>query len=108
MLIYNNWFCLSWKEFFNQSSTPSKSVTDFHLPKPTEETIRLLQNRLILEETSYDTDTLKLDHQRMLSQLNSEQLHIYKLVVSSEKDGQQVLLFIYGHGGTGKTFLWTT
>ncbi|CAI9259461.1 unnamed protein product [Lactuca saligna] len=85
-----------------RSSTPSKSVVDFHLPKPTEETVAMLRNRLFLEETTYDKDILKATHQQMLSSLNDEQLNIYNVVQSAEAKSQQMLLFVYGH------FLWTT
>lgn len=91
-----------------RSCTPSKSVTDFHLPPPSEEVQLVFENRLILEETSYNREELYKQHQLMVSQLNSDQLQIYNFVVSANNTGKQVLLFVYGHGGTGKTFLWTT
>lgn len=68
----------------------------------------VFENRLILEETSYNREELYKQHQLMVSQLNSDQLQIYNFVVSANNTGKQILLFVYGHGGTGKTFLWTT
>ncbi|XP_076909299.1 uncharacterized protein LOC143566499 [Bidens hawaiensis] len=35
-------------------------------------------------------------------------LVIYDHVMSATSSNQQALCFVYGHGGTGKTFLWTT
>lgn len=91
-----------------RSSTPSRSLADFHLPVPNLDTIIVLQNRLLLEESSYDKESLQHQHSQMFLQLNEDQMRIYKTVVISEENKKQVLLFVYGHGGTGKTFLWTT
>ena len=45
-------------------------------------------------------------HDNLVSQLNSEQKQIYDVVLQSvyERTGQ--CFFVYGYGGTGKTFLW--
>nr|KAJ0204558.1 hypothetical protein LSAT_V11C500286960 [Lactuca sativa] len=84
------------------------SVTDFNLPLPSDHDEIFFQNRLLLEETSYNRQELSNQHKLMVSCLNSEQLNIYNLVVFVKNGGKHVLFFIYGHGGTGKTFLWTT
>ncbi|XP_035835198.1 ATP-dependent DNA helicase pif1-like [Helianthus annuus] len=44
----------------------------------------------------------------MHSQLNMAQLQVYNAVRDSYVNKTQLLLFVYGHGGTGKTFLWNT
>ncbi|KAL7588139.1 hypothetical protein Lser_V15G39993 [Lactuca serriola] len=91
-----------------RSSTPSKSLGDFHLPMPNPAAVAILQNRLLLEESSYDKESLHQQHSQMVLQLNEDQMYVYKTVVESEQNKKQVLLFVYGHGGIGKTFLWTT
>ncbi|CAI9263281.1 unnamed protein product [Lactuca saligna] len=91
-----------------RSSTPSRSLANFHLPVTNPDTIVVLENRLLLEESSYDKESLQHQHSQMFLQLNEDQMRIYKTVVKSEENKKQVLLFVYGHGGTGKTFLWTT
>ncbi|XP_022040220.1 uncharacterized protein LOC110942764 [Helianthus annuus] len=90
------------------SATPSKSHQDFGLPLPSESVLATLRNRLLLEEVSYDRTTLSLKHLQMHAQLNVDQLQVYNAVRDSYVNKTQLLLFVYGHGGTGKTFLWNT
>ncbi|KAL3652345.1 hypothetical protein CASFOL_002026 [Castilleja foliolosa] len=61
-----------------------------------------------MEETCYNRAKLAADHEQSVILLNSEQLEIHNCILSSYQRSSQVLLFVYGHGGTGKTFLWTT
>lgn len=44
----------------------------------------------------------------MVSALNSKQHIIYETIMKASLKNHQLLMFVYGHGGTGKTFLWTT
>ncbi|KAL3618575.1 hypothetical protein CASFOL_037657 [Castilleja foliolosa] len=90
------------------SATPSKSLSDYGLPLPSPTALASVGNRLLMEETCYNRPKLAADHEQSLRLLNSEQLQIYNCVLSSYQTSSQVLLFVYGHGGTGKTFLWTT
>ncbi|XP_023736845.1 uncharacterized protein LOC111884761 [Lactuca sativa] len=62
------------------ASTPSRSLADFGLPLPSPS----------------------------LLALNPDQIRIYEDIVNAEQNQKQLLLFVYGHGGTGKTYLWTT
>lgn len=71
-------------------------------------TLAILQNRLLLEESGYDKESLQQQHSQMVLQLNEDQMHVYSTVMVFEHNRKQVLLFVYGHGGPGKTFLWTT
>nr|KAJ0213415.1 hypothetical protein LSAT_V11C400159760 [Lactuca sativa] len=80
----------------------------FGLPVPSNKIDGVLENRLLLEEMSYDREALKRQHQNLLPQLNIEQLSVYNAVTDSIENRKQILMFVYGHGGTGKTFLWTT
>ncbi|KAL3635911.1 hypothetical protein CASFOL_020458 [Castilleja foliolosa] len=90
------------------SATPSKSLTDFGLPLPSASVLASVGNRLLLEETCYDRSTLAAEHSASHLLLNSDQLKVYDCILSSYQANSQVLLFVYGHGGTGKTFLWRT
>lgn len=80
----------------------------FGLPVPSDRMHSVLENHLLLEEMRYDRDALKRQHDNLLLKLNSDQLSVYKTVVDSIENRKQILMFVYGHGGTGKTFLWTT
>jgi hypothetical protein len=90
------------------SSIPSRTLKDFGLPLPSEEHLNILQNRLLMEERCYDTEMLSRESERLRSGLNAVQLEAYNLVMSSFTNNKQLLLFIYGHGGTCKTYLWNT
>jgi hypothetical protein len=90
------------------SNSPSSTLSDYGLPKPSGDLLDMLQNRLMMEERCYDRESLKLEHERLLRGLNSKQLDAYNLVTNSITENKQILLFVYGHGGTGKTYLWTT
>ncbi|KAL3637308.1 hypothetical protein CASFOL_019607 [Castilleja foliolosa] len=90
------------------TATPSKSLADFGLPMPSPSALASVGNRLLLEETCYDRLALTSEHIQSLSMLNQDQLKVYNYILSSYHAGSQALLFVYGHGGTGKTFLWKT
>ncbi|XP_072073598.1 uncharacterized protein [Arachis hypogaea] len=65
-------------------------------------------NRLICDELRYDRRRLAEEHATYLQQLTDEQKVVYKeimLAVHSRKGG---VFFLYGYGGTGKTFVWKT
>ncbi|XP_031116655.1 ATP-dependent DNA helicase PIF1-like [Ipomoea triloba] len=73
----------------------NQSLKDYpHMPIPDWSQIETLQNRLILEELSYDLDQLRKKHDLMVL-----------TAVSSVNGG---FFFVYGCGGTGKTFVWRT
>ena len=57
---------------------------------------------------SYDIGSLQREHEILISGLNNEQRTIYNSImdaVSSESGG---MFFVYGHGGTGRTYLYRT
>ncbi|XP_023747382.1 uncharacterized protein LOC111895527 [Lactuca sativa] len=81
------------------ASTPSKSLVDFGLPTPSPSLLSILKNRLLLEETNYDTNLLISQNSSMVSQLNPDQVTIYERVVDAERNKNQLLLFVYGYGG---------
>ncbi|GKA47493.1 DNA helicase [Tanacetum coccineum] len=84
----------------------SKSVTDFGLRLPPAHLMSVLINRLLMEEKSYDRELLAIERDKLLPKLNENQRQIFNLIVSACLNNQQELVFVYGHGGTGKTFLW--
>nr|XP_043619656.1 uncharacterized protein LOC122591453 [Erigeron canadensis] len=95
-------------EVLLKSNSKSHSLSDFGLPLPTKSLLSPLTNRLVLEQKTYDREALCIEHTTLHSALNSEQLHIYNHVCNNLNNSSQILLFIYGHGGSGKTFLWKT
>ncbi|XP_022004032.1 uncharacterized protein LOC110901515 [Helianthus annuus] len=65
-------------------------------------------NRLIMKELSYDRLALQREHDGYVKCLTAEQERIYKIVMEAIEKGDGGVFFVYGYGGTGKTFLWKT
>ena len=85
-----------------------KSVEDFGFELPPPHLLEILNNRAVMQERSYNRNLLKSESERMVVLLNTEQRIIFDEVVNGVRAYQQKLLFVYGHGGTGKTFVWKT
>nr|XP_017217380.1 PREDICTED: uncharacterized protein LOC108194955 [Daucus carota subsp. sativus] len=86
-----------------------KSLADFPgLPEIDKGTTYKFSNRLVLEEMMYDCQALEIDATERIGRLNSMQHLIFEKVVQSVNSCSGGFYFVYGHGGTGKTFLWST
>ncbi|PWA50520.1 DNA helicase [Artemisia annua] len=84
------------------------SLKDYGFSLPPDYMIQQLHNRLLMEERNYNREELKQEAARSVVRLNAEPWHVYNLIVNACANKEQELLFVYGHGGTGKTFLWKT
>ncbi|GJZ29210.1 DNA helicase [Tanacetum coccineum] len=84
----------------------SRSLIDFGMRLPSEDLMSVLRNRLLMEEKSYNRELLAREKERLMGKLNEKQRRIFDLIMNACTNNQQELIFIYGHGGTGKTFLW--
>nr|GEY27185.1 DNA helicase [Tanacetum cinerariifolium] len=87
-------------------SSYSKTLKDFGLPPPPEDMIPILQNRFLMETTNYDLERLLEERNFLIPKLNEDEKLIFNEVTSAVKANIQKLIFVYGHGGTGKTFMW--
>ncbi|GJY99289.1 DNA helicase [Tanacetum coccineum] len=67
-----------------------------------------LKNRELMEEKSYNRAELAREIGISVPKLNSDQKAIYDMVLRAANENKQEMIFVYGHGGTGKTFLWKT
>ncbi|XP_050225540.1 uncharacterized protein LOC126675017 [Mercurialis annua] len=63
-------------------------------------------NKLVIEELTFDLFDIQSRHDAMASTLNVDQKVIYDDVIASVLIGDGRQFFIYGHGGTGKTYLY--
>ena len=63
-------------------------------------------NKLIMEELNYDRDSLKAELQELLPLMTEEQALIYNEIIRVIERGTGGVFFLYGQGGTGKTFMW--
>nr|XP_043614440.1 uncharacterized protein LOC122586518 [Erigeron canadensis] len=99
--------CLSYIEqlLLNNGST-LRNFPD--MPFHTTNYIASLNNRLIANELLYDKRALSIEHQQLLACLTVEQKQLYDTVISSVAKNDEGVFFVYGYGGTGKTYLWKT
>jgi hypothetical protein len=84
------------------------SLSHFSLPIPNDIGTASTENRLLLDELSYDSSILSSSMETNIPRLYNCQKNDFNAIISSviEKKGQT--FFVYRYGGTGKTFLWTT
>ncbi|XP_071718552.1 ATP-dependent DNA helicase RRM3-like [Rutidosis leptorrhynchoides] len=86
-----------------------KSLSDFPaLPQPNPSLLTQLDNRLIRRELNYNIKEMKTFHDNLFRSLNPEQLALYELLIKAVTNQEGGLYFLYGPGGTGKTFLYNT
>lgn len=86
-----------------------KSLADFpDMPLPEKNTLSNVKNSMIQEEKNYNADEENKTHSELFSKLNSEQLSVYEAVMDSVINCKGKLFFLYGPGGTGKTYVYRT
>ena len=83
-----------------------RSITEFGMELPSSEFLKILSNRAIMEERCYDRELLRAESVSLVQRLNPEQQLIFNEVIHAANTHQQKLIFLYGHGGTGKTYVW--
>ncbi|XP_074265342.1 uncharacterized protein LOC141587773 [Silene latifolia] len=71
------------------------------MPQPVESDVHGMENRLIRDEKKYDRKQLRDEWEGKVKLLNTEQR-----VIDAVNSELPELFFVYGHGGTGKTFLY--
>ncbi|KAL5185024.1 ATP-dependent DNA helicase PIF1 [Glycine soja] len=65
-------------------------------------------NNLIHNEMAYDKEMLAEQYNTTYQLLTDEQKTIVDTIMSVVNTQSVVVYFLYGYGGTGKTFVWTT
>ncbi|XP_022030517.1 uncharacterized protein LOC110931431 [Helianthus annuus] len=89
--------------------TNGSTVRNFDdMPSVPDNYVSSSNNRLIMIELSYDKLALQREHDGYVKCLTAEQERIYKIVMEAIEKGDGGVSFVYGYGGTGKTFLWKT
>jgi hypothetical protein len=84
-----------------------RSMKDYpQIELPNSDELQEIGNRLMNEEMNYDIDIQWDEHQRIFRTLNNEQKIAFNTVIESVDKKEGKLIFIEGHGGTGKTYLW--
>ncbi|XP_076884457.1 uncharacterized protein LOC143533627 [Bidens hawaiensis] len=78
------------------------------MPFPDRESVSTSMNPLMMEELSYDKDSLSNDFKLLYTSITDEQKSVYNEIFNSVKRKKGGVFFVYGYGGTGKTYLWKT
>ncbi|KAK9049762.1 hypothetical protein SSX86_031269, partial [Deinandra increscens subsp. villosa] len=87
----------------------NSSLSNFQsMPFPNDVSILLCDNMLIDEELSYEKDGMKKEFEDLFVKLTDEQRLIFEEIDSAVNSKKGGVFFVYGYGGTGKTFLWNT
>ncbi|XP_057452636.1 uncharacterized protein LOC130744471 [Lotus japonicus] len=86
-----------------------RSLKEFPcLPYPKFSEIHTFENRFVADELNYNRDEMVKIHDELVSSLTSEQNIVYKNVLDVVLSDNGRFFFLYGFGGTGKTFVWNT
>ncbi|XP_028201769.1 uncharacterized protein LOC114385941 [Glycine soja] len=67
-----------------------------------------LENSLILSELNYNNDEARLEFENLFSSMTDEQKQIYQKIMQAVNNNEGDMFFLYGYGGTGKTYIWRT
>lgn len=76
------------------------------MPQPDYSFLTERGNKLIFYELNYDRKALVEEHNRLMSIMTMEQRNIYDSIIERVRHQKPGLFFLYGYGGTGKTFIW--
>ena len=89
--------------------TRGSSLRNFEdMPYPNDTFISDFGNRLLYDELDYDPAELQREYVQLHSRLTLEQKGVHDTIMDSVETGNGGVFFVYGYGGTGKTFLWKT
>ncbi len=94
------------EELLNRNGCTLAQYEGIDMPKDT--VIENGMNTLIADELSYDIEEMKAEHGRLYPCLTDEQRGVYDTIMGAIDSGTGGVFFLYGYGGTGKTFLWRT
>ncbi|XP_035832573.1 ATP-dependent DNA helicase PIF1-like [Helianthus annuus] len=78
------------------------------MPFPNHDCISSANNLLLSEELAYDKEILAEEFRNLFSSLTHEQRVIYEEIITTVDNNKGGVVFVYGYGGTGKTYLWKT
>ncbi|XP_012832537.1 PREDICTED: uncharacterized protein LOC105953423 [Erythranthe guttata] len=96
-------------EIENILQSNSKSLSNFPpMPIPIGSMTDNTVNRLVLDELYYDIDAMREELKKYLSSITDEQKKVFDDIMDAVTNDRGGLFFLYGHGGTGKTFIRKT
>ncbi|XP_020967606.1 uncharacterized protein LOC107615768 [Arachis ipaensis] len=98
-------FCLLEIEKLLQSN--GKSLRNYvGMPVPNNSLVSQFSNLMLLRELQFDIVSLTREHDTNVLKLNEEQRVVYDKIIDCISNKRHGFFFVYGFGGTGKTFLY--
>ncbi|RYQ91993.1 hypothetical protein Ahy_B09g098066 [Arachis hypogaea] len=98
-------FCLLDIERLLQSN--GKSLRNYAgMLVPNNSLVSQFSNLMLLRELQYDSVSLSHEHDANILKLNEEQRVVYDKIIDCVSNKRDGFFFVYGFGGTGKTFLY--
>ncbi|CAN0922379.1 ATP-dependent DNA helicase PIF1 [Linum grandiflorum] len=82
------------------------SLSHFHLPLPTNTPSLHQEDDLVSQHLAFDITQEQANYHRSRACLNEDQQKAHDAVFQSMQTNSGKLFFLYGHGGTGKTYLY--
>jgi len=70
--------------------------------------LHTFQNISIVDELQYNKEDMAKEHDILFKALNDEQVHVYQDIMTAVLSKKGGFFFLYGYGGTWKTFLCKT
>ena len=87
----------------------NQSLADYdNMPQPDKSILSEIDNPDLRQELIYDVRKEAETHRQLFGALNQDQRNVYDAVLKSVEDQSGQLIFVYGAGGTGKTYLYRT
>ncbi|GKB05982.1 putative DNA helicase, partial [Tanacetum coccineum] len=87
----------------------NKSLLDFpDLPQIEYTLMNIGRNRLTAAERMYNANEERTRFTNLYAGLNTQQRDVYDNIIQAVDERNGGLFFVYGCGGTGKTYLWKT
>jgi len=84
-----------------------KSLDNYkEMPKSDRGLVADVQNRLIYDELNYNRNILVEEHRNLMTTMTDEQRGVYDRILSRVHTNKPRFFFVYGYGGTGKTYIW--
>ncbi|XP_057432270.1 uncharacterized protein LOC130725023 [Lotus japonicus] len=100
---------LALAEIENMLQNNGRSLHNFvSMPYPSDIVVEDVGQRLIVEELNYDRNEMSEYLDQCLSSITNEQRHAYDKIINAVYGNKGGFFFLYGYGGTGKTFVWKT
>lgn len=75
---------------------------------PDQQLISDVCNNLMHEELRFDRTDLRKEHETLISTLTAEQNGVLQQILEAVWSDKGGIFFLYGCGGTGKTYIWKT